>query len=85
MAAAATSAAALRVSLQRIDDLFRVSGEVSVNSSALEAGIKTLVESSRELLAQNLRVQKRLFELDTVVEMRTLTHGTLAQPAARRR
>jgi len=68
-----SAATALRVSLQRIEDLFLVSGEISVNSSALEAGIKALVESSRELLAQNLRVQKRLFELDTVLEMRTLT------------
>ncbi len=68
----ASAATALRVSLRRIEDMFLVSGEISVNSSAMEAGIKVLVESSRELLAQNLRVQKRLFELDTVLQMRTL-------------
>ena len=68
-----TSAAALRVSLRRIEDMFLVSSEISVNSSAMEAGIKALVDSSRELLAQNLRVQKRLFELETVLQMRTLT------------
>jgi len=71
--AATTPATALRVSLQRIEELFLVSSEISVNSAAMEARIKALVESSRELLAQNLRVQKRLFELETVLEMRTLS------------
>lgn len=70
---AAAPAGAMRVSMQRIDELFRVSGEVSVHSSAMEASIKALVDSSKELLAQNLRVQKRLFELETVVDVRTLT------------
>ena len=65
--------AALRVSVQRVDELFRVSGEVSVHSAAMEARIKALTDRSRELLAQNLRVQKRLFELETVVDVRALT------------
>lgn len=73
--AALSGAAALRVSLRRIEDMFLVSGEISVNSSAMEAGIKALVDSSRELLGQNLRVQKRLFELETVLQMRTLSQG----------
>ncbi len=72
-AGAVSPAAALRVSQQRIEDLFRVSSEISVNSSAMEARIKSLVEGSRELLAQNLRVQKRMFELETLVEVRTLS------------
>jgi chemotaxis protein histidine kinase CheA/ActR/RegA family two-component response regulator len=72
-ATATAPGAAMRVSAQRIDELFRVSGEVSVHSSAMEARIKALVDSSRELLAQNLRVQKRLFELETVVDVRTLS------------
>jgi chemosensory pili system protein ChpA (sensor histidine kinase/response regulator) len=70
---AAAPESALRVSLQRIEDLFLVSGEVSVNSAAMEARLKALVDSSRELLAQNLRVQARLFELETLLEMRTLS------------
>lgn len=69
----AAPAMALRVSQQRIEDLFLVSSEVSVNSAAMEARIKALTDSSRELLEQNLRVQKRLFELDTAVEVRALT------------
>jgi chemosensory pili system protein ChpA (sensor histidine kinase/response regulator) len=64
---------AQRVSHQRIDSLFRVSGEISVNSAAMETRIKALVDSSRELLEQNMRLQKRLFELETAVEVRALT------------
>src|SRR5262249_36842073 len=42
-------------------------------SAALEAQVKVLARRSRELLAQNLRVQQRLFELETVVDVRALT------------
>jgi chemosensory pili system protein ChpA (sensor histidine kinase/response regulator) len=66
-------AAALRVSVGQVDELFRVSGEVSVNSAVLEARLKSLTEQARELLNQNLRVQKRLFELETLVDVRALT------------
>lgn len=70
---AARNATALRVSVQQVDELFRVSGEVSVNSAALEARIKRLTEHARDLINQNLRVQKRLFELETLVDVRALT------------
>lgn len=65
--------AALRVSVRQVDELFRVSGEISVNSAVLEARLKRLTEQARELLNQNLRVQKRLFELETLVDVRALT------------
>lgn len=68
-AAAVSPTAALRVSVRRVDELFRVSGEVSVHTAAMEAHIKTLTDRSRELLSQNLRVQKRLFELETLVDV----------------
>lgn len=67
------NAAALRVSVKQVDELFRVSGEVSVNSAVLEARLKSLTDHARELLNQNLRVQKRLFELETLVDVRALT------------
>ncbi|MBC5768038.1 hybrid sensor histidine kinase/response regulator [Ramlibacter albus] len=70
--AASTSGNAMRVSVRRIDELFRVSGELAVHGAAMEARLKALVDSSRQLLAQNLRVQKRLFELETVVDVRSL-------------
>lgn len=67
------AAAALRVSMDRIEELFRVSAEVSVHSAAMEARIKQLSERAKDLLEQNLRVQKRLFELETVVDVRALS------------
>jgi len=69
----AAPGAALRISIERVDELFRLSGEVSVHSAAMESRIKTLAARSHELLAQNLRVQKRLFELETLVDVRALT------------
>jgi chemosensory pili system protein ChpA (sensor histidine kinase/response regulator) len=69
----ASPSAALRVSVQRVDELFRVSGEVAVHTAAMEARLKVLTDSARELLAQNLRMQKRLFELETLVDVRSLT------------
>lgn len=69
---AGTPGIALRVSQQRIEDMFVVSSQIAVNSAAMEAHVKALLDSSRELLGQNMRLQKRLFELDTIVEVRTL-------------
>lgn len=71
-AGAAGSPAAMRVSVQRIEELFRVSSEVSIYAAAMEARVQSLTARSRELLAQNLRVQTRLFELETVVDVRPL-------------
>ncbi|HCU53591.1 MAG TPA: hypothetical protein DIC36_04685, partial [Gammaproteobacteria bacterium] len=70
---AAQTSNTLRVSKQNIEELFLVSSEMSVGSAAMETRIKNLVDSSRELLSQNLRVQKRMFELETILQMRTLT------------
>jgi chemotaxis protein histidine kinase CheA/ActR/RegA family two-component response regulator len=69
----ASPTAALRVPVERVDELFRVSGEVSVHTAAMEARLKIVTEAARALLAQNLRVQKRLFELETVVDVRALS------------
>ncbi len=77
----ASPTAALRVSVERVDELFRVSGEVSVHTAAMEARMKVLADGARALLAQNLRVQKRLFELETVVDVRALTMRTRAHAA----
>ncbi len=68
-----TKVATLRIPVKKIDELFRVSGEISIHSSAMEDKIKLLTKQTRELLEQNLRVQKRLFELETLVDVRALT------------
>lgn len=64
---------ALRINLDRIEELFRVSAEISVQTSAMEARIKQLRDSSKDLLSQNLRVKKRLYELETVVDVKTIS------------
>lgn len=71
-AAALRGGHALRVSVQQVDELFRVSGEVSVHTTVLETRIQRLAEQARELSQQNLRLQKRLFELETLVDVRAL-------------
>ncbi len=75
----AAPGAALRVAVEQIDEMFRASGEISVHTAAMEARMKALSDAARQLLAQNLRVQKRLFELETVIDVRSLsalrTHG----------
>lgn len=70
---ATTPAATLRVNLRLVEELFRVSGEVSVTSAAMEAGMKGLADQARELVRQNLRVQRRLMELENLVDVRALT------------
>jgi chemosensory pili system protein ChpA (sensor histidine kinase/response regulator) len=71
-ASAVATPAGMRVSVERVDELFRISGEVSAHGAAMEVRVKGLVDKSRELLQQNLRVQKRLFELETLVDVRAL-------------
>lgn len=67
-----TPTATLRIPVERMDELFRVSGEVSVQDAAMDARLKLLAEASRSLRAQNRRVQQRLFELQTLVDVRAL-------------
>lgn len=66
------AASALRIDLDRIDELFRVSAEVSVHTGAMEAAIKQINDRTKALLMQHLRVKKRLYELETVVDVRTI-------------
>ena len=70
---AAPAAAALRVGLDKIEELFRVSADVSAHAAAMESRMKQLTDRANELLEQNLRVQKRLRELETVVDVRALS------------
>lgn len=68
-----TPTSALRVPVPVVDELFRVSGEMSVRMAAMETRLKEAMRRSRELMEQNLRLQKRLFELETLVDVRALT------------
>ncbi len=63
----------LRVNLELIEELFRVSGEISVVSAALEAQLKALSEWSKQLNTQNRKVQERMLELENLVDVRGLS------------
>ncbi|PID76443.1 MAG: hypothetical protein CSB24_06630 [Deltaproteobacteria bacterium] len=69
---AAQQGAAMRVNMSRIDEMFRVSAEMSVHISAMENQLKTMVEMEKKLHSQQLRVKTRLFELETIVDVRSL-------------
>lgn len=71
-AVAKTATNALRIGLDKIEELFRVSAEVSVHTSAMEANVNVLNDQAKALMAQNLRVKKRLYELETLVDVRSL-------------
>lgn len=64
--------ATFRVSAERVEELFRLSGETMVHSAVLENQLLKLSEHAHALVEQNLRVQQRLFELETVVDLRTM-------------
>ncbi len=64
---------ALRINLDRIERLFQTSAQLSVNSAALESQVKSLLESVRRVNQQQLRVKKRLFELETIVDTKSLS------------
>lgn len=64
---------ALRIGLERIEKLFQTSAQISVHASAMEAQIKNLSEFSNRLRLQQLKVKKRLFELETIVDVRSLS------------
>lgn len=65
------SAETLRVDLERINELFRISGEVMVHGSAVETQIKTLSDITKQLSQQSVRVQKRIYELEAAVDLQS--------------
>lgn len=68
-----SASAALRIGLDKIEEMFRMSAEISVHTAAMEAKIKSLSDNARVLLKQHLKVKKRLYELETVVDVRTIS------------
>jgi chemotaxis protein histidine kinase CheA/ActR/RegA family two-component response regulator len=63
---------ALRVSVKTVDELFRLTSELSIKVGQLQAVLKSTTHHSRQLLTQNLAVQKRVFELENLVDVRGL-------------
>lgn len=71
------AASSLRVDMDRVEELFRISGEVMVHGASVETQIKGLMDASKQLSQQNLRIQKRLFELEGAID--THTHELMHQ------
>lgn len=69
----AAPSSALRINTDRIDELFRLSGEVMVQSAAVETRIRSLADVTKQLMLRNINIQKRLFELESA--MHTSTHS----------
>lgn len=59
-----------RVSVRRIDEFLRTSGELHLGSSQLRLALDDALARQKALLAQNLSMQNRLAELDRAVSLR---------------
>jgi chemosensory pili system protein ChpA (sensor histidine kinase/response regulator) len=60
----------LRVQVQRLDEMIRLSGELSVHGSAQANALKVLADRTAGLLAQLQRLQRRVFELETRIDLK---------------
>lgn len=70
--AGADAAAALRVPLRTVDEMFRTIGEMSVMIAQLGQQLKVASQDATQLITQNALLQKRLHELETLVDIRGL-------------
>jgi chemotaxis protein histidine kinase CheA/ActR/RegA family two-component response regulator len=70
--AALVAQQALRVPVTTVDELFRLTSELAIKIGQLQALLKNATNHSRQLLTQNLAVQKRIFELENLVDVRGL-------------
>ena len=66
----------LRVSVKAVDEMFRLSGEMTTKISQLEAQVKALSARAQNLLAQNLTVQQRVLDIEKLVLLRGISLNT---------
>lgn len=69
-AAAAQLEQSLRVPVKTLDDLFRLTSELAIKVGQFQSRLKQVTQRSKHLLDQNLVVQKRIFELENLVDIR---------------
>lgn len=69
-AAAAQLEQSLRVPVKTLDDLFRLTSELAIKVGQFQSRLKQVTQRSKHLLEQNLAVQKRIFELENLVDIR---------------
>jgi chemosensory pili system protein ChpA (sensor histidine kinase/response regulator) len=63
----------IRVPVATMDELFRLTGELSVKIGQLTEQVKQTQQRTNGLLRQNLRVQQRIFDLENLVDIRGLS------------
>lgn len=64
----------LRISVNVVDDLFRLVGEMSTKAGQLQERLRLASQRAKSLLAQDRLVQQRIFELENLVDIRGLTN-----------
>ncbi|HEX8963318.1 MAG TPA: response regulator, partial [Rhodocyclaceae bacterium] len=60
----------LRVPVKNVDDLFRLVGELSLKIGQMQSRLKESSRRAQQLLVQNRTIQKRIFELENLVDIR---------------
>jgi chemotaxis protein histidine kinase CheA len=63
----------IRVPIATMDELFRLTGELSVKIGQLTEQVKQTQQRTNGLLRQNLKVQQRIFDLENLVDIRGLS------------
>ncbi|NJR71901.1 MAG: hypothetical protein HC782_01820 [Gammaproteobacteria bacterium] len=65
--------ASLRVSVNTVDELFRLASELTTKISQFESRIKATNRRAKDMLAQNLAMQQRVMEMEKLVVLRGLS------------
>ncbi|MBX3665033.1 MAG: response regulator [Burkholderiales bacterium] len=69
-AAPAPAGQSLRVPVKVLDDLFRHVGELSIKVGQLQSALRRVTIQSGQLIHQNVAIQKRIFELENLVDVK---------------
>ncbi|WP_239796209.1 hybrid sensor histidine kinase/response regulator [Candidatus Nitrotoga arctica] len=64
----------IRVPVTTMDELFRLTGELSVKIGQLTEQVKQTQQRTNGLLRQSLKVQQRIFDLENLVDIRGLAN-----------
>jgi chemotaxis protein histidine kinase CheA/CheY-like chemotaxis protein len=64
----------IRVPVTTMDELFRLTGELSVKIGQLTEQVKQAQQRANGLLRQSLKVQQRIFDLENLVDIRGLAN-----------
>ncbi|RFC36830.1 MAG: Chemotaxis protein histidine kinase CheA [Candidatus Nitrotoga sp. SPKER] len=64
----------IRIPITTMDELFRLTGELSVKIGQLTEQVKQTQQRTNGLLRQSLKVQQRIFDLENLVDIRGLAN-----------